>query len=113
MEAFSKVQKEKEKTEENEIRVQAKGKITSYLGYALRIFNKTEFKFLTIKATGNAIVKALILIELVKRRVGDLHQLNKVYSMEIVDVYEPKVEGLEKIEQRRLVTAMDTVLSKD
>jgi len=28
---------------------------------------------LIIKATGNAIVKALILIEIIKRRVGDLH----------------------------------------
>ena len=83
------------------------------MGYALRIFYKTDFTSVTIKATGNAIVKALILIELVKRRVGDLHQINKIYSMDIVDVYEPKVEGLEKIEQRRLVTAMDTILSKD
>jgi len=38
------------------------------------------------------------LIELVKRRVGDLHQVSKIYSMEIVDVFEPKLEGLEKIE---------------
>ena len=93
--------------------MQAKGRINSYLGYALRIFNRTDFKSITVKATGNAIVKALILIELVKRRVGDLHQVNSIYSMEIVDVYEPKVEGLEKIEQRRLVTAMDTILSKE
>ena len=33
--------------------------------------------------------------------------------MEIVDTYEPKFEGMEKMEQKRLVTAMDTVLSKD
>jgi hypothetical protein len=31
--------------------------------------------------------------------------------MEIVDIYEPKVEGMEKIEQKRRVTAMDTILS--
>jgi DNA-binding protein len=44
---------------------------------------------LNIRATGNAIVKALILIEIVKRRVGDLHQINKIDSTEIVDEYEP------------------------
>ncbi len=33
--------------------------------------------------------------------------------MEIVDTYEPKFEGMEKMEQKRLVTAMETVLSKD
>lgn len=39
----------------------------------MRIFEKTAFRELKVRATGNAIVKALILIELVKRRVGDLH----------------------------------------
>ena len=76
----------------------SKGQIKSYLGYAFRVFNKMEQRTLIIKATGNAIVKALILIELVKRRVGDLHQINKIYSMELVDEFEPIVEGLEKIE---------------
>ena len=54
----------------------SKGKIKSFLGYALRIFDKEKsptFSSLKIRATGNAIVKALILIELVKRRIGDLH----------------------------------------
>lgn len=32
--------------------------------------------------------------------------------MEIVDVYEPKFEGMEKMEQKRRVTAFDTILSK-
>jgi len=68
-----KVDREKEKTAENEIRVTSKGQIKNYLGYAFRILNKTDHKDLIIKATGNAIVKAVILIELVKRRVGDLH----------------------------------------
>jgi DNA-binding protein len=87
--------------------------VSSYLGYAFRILNqKSSHNQLTIRATGNAIVKALILIELVKRRIGDLHQLNKIHSTVIVDVYKPKVEGLEQIEQNRRVTALDCILSK-
>jgi ribonuclease P/MRP protein subunit RPP25 len=70
---YVKVEKNKEKTEENEIRVTAKGQIKNYLGYAIRVLQKTEHKDVVIKATGNAIVKALILIELVKRRIGELH----------------------------------------
>ena len=70
------VKKENADTAENEIRVAASGQIKKYLGYAFRILDKTEHKYLTVRATGNAIVKALILIELVKRRKGDLHQLN-------------------------------------
>lgn len=91
----------------------AKGQIKNYLGYAFRILNKTDHRSMTIRATGNAIVKALILIELVKRRVGDLHQRNKIYSMEIESFEESKIEGMEKIATKRRVTAMDTELSKD
>jgi len=93
--------------------VQAKGQIKNYLGYAFRILNKTDHRSLSIRATGNAIVKALILIELVKRRVGNLHQRNKIYSLEIKTEEECKIEGMPKIETKRRVTAMDTELSKD
>lgn len=99
-----------EPTAENEIRVAAKGQIKNYLGYAFRILNKTDHKTLKIRATGNAIVKANILIELVKRRVGDLHQLNSIYSM-VISSQEEKLG--EKIETKRRVTAMDTLLSKE
>lgn len=67
---------------------------------------------LKIRATGNAIVKALILIEIVKRRVGDLHQLNEITSTEIVDEYEAQQEGLENTKQVRRVTCLDCELSK-
>ena len=100
-------------TAQNEIRVTSKGQIKKYLGYALRVLTKTELKDLRIRATGNAIVKALILIEIVKRRVGDLHQINEITSTEIIDELEPQVEGLEKIEQKRRVTCLDCHLSKD
>jgi len=76
---------------ENEIKITSKGQIKNYLGYAFRIFNKTNHRSLKIRATGNAIVKALILIELVKRRVPDLHQLNKIYSIELKSTKDPKI----------------------
>lgn len=100
---------QQEPTAENEIHVAAKGHIKNYLGYAFRILNKTNHQQLKIRATGNAIVKANILIELVKRRVGDLHQLNSIYSM-VISSHEEKLG--EKIETKRRVTAMDTLLSK-
>lgn len=52
--------------------VAAKGQIKNYLGYAFRILNKTNHRNLKIRATGNAIVKALILIELIKRKVSEI-----------------------------------------
>lgn len=119
MEAKDKVQTDQKKTgeatAENEIRVAVQGKVSSYLGYAFRILNKSDHKSLTIRATGNAIVKALILIELVKRRIGDLHQLNTIHSMSIEDELKPKGDDAtaETVKQVRRVTALDCVLSKE
>jgi ribonuclease P/MRP protein subunit RPP25 len=113
MEGYKKRDKPKEKTEENEIRVTSKGFIRNYVTYAEKVLEKEDQRSLIISATGNAIVKALILIEMVKRRVGDLHQVNEITSREMVDYFEPMIEGLESIEQKRRVTAMKTVLSKD
>lgn len=73
MDNYKKRDKPKEKTEENEIRVTSKGFIRNYVSYADKVFTKNEHRSLIISATGNAIVKALILIEMVKRRIGDLH----------------------------------------
>lgn len=66
-----------------------------------------------ISATGNAIVKALILIELVKRRVGNLHQINHIESDVIKSIEKPKVEEMENVETKRRVTKMETTLIKD
>jgi DNA-binding protein len=67
MENYNKRIKPKEKTEDNEIRVTAKGIIKNYLGYADKIIKSEDHNELIISATGNAISKALILIEQIKR----------------------------------------------
>merc|ERR1712166_1719191 len=84
--------------------------IKNYLGYAFRILNKTNHKSLTIRATGNAIVKALILIELVKRRVGDLHQKNRIYSLEIKSEEDSKIpEGMVQEKQKNLENRINRI----
>ena len=68
---------------------------------------------ITISATGKAISTALSVVEKIKYTFeGDLHQTNKIYSLEVVDVYEPKVEGMERIEDKKIIAALDIQLSK-
>jgi len=47
-------------------------------------------KQITIRATGKAISTALVVTQLIKERFGNLHQDNRIYSMEVTDTYEPK-----------------------
>jgi ribonucleases P/MRP protein subunit RPP25 len=112
MEGYKKVIKAKPQTEENEIRVTLKGEIKKYLGYALRVLTKTDMNSLKIISTGNAMLKGLMLIEIVKRRVGGLYQINKIDSYEIDVEYEPELEGLPKITQKRRVVYFECNLYK-
>lgn len=108
------MQKTKEETKENEIKVAGNGQVPKYLSYALRILKHSDkYNSITIRASGNAIVKAMQIVELIKRKIGNLHQINKIQTMMIVDTFEPTVEGLKVQEQQRRVTAFDCILSKE
>ena len=61
--------------EENDIRVRMRGQPSKYLKYGLHLLAREESKgTLMIKASGNAISKAFIVAELIKRKVKGLHQ---------------------------------------
>jgi DNA-binding protein len=83
------------------------------MGYAFKVFSKFNFRELKVKATGNAIVKAMILIELIKRREKNLYQINEIYSIEKVTYEESTIEGMDKIPNTRRITALEVLLSKD
>lgn len=80
-EAFKKVQRQREKPEDNEILVSASGSVNQKFRYAAKTLNRKapddEHKFLfdhiIIKATGKAISKAVMLVEEIKYKLGDLH----------------------------------------
>lgn len=50
--------------------------------------------------------------EIIKRRIAGLHQVTKITSIDITDVWEPTEEGLDRIETTRHVSVMTIVLSK-
>merc|ERR1719262_1964639 len=66
-----------------------------------------------IKATGNAVSKAVTSAEIIKRRFKGLHQITNIGSTEIVDEYEPLEEGLDKVTQTRNLPFLEITLSKD
>lgn len=51
--------------------------------------------------------------EIIKRRVADIHQVTEISSLTIVDVWEPKEEGLDVVEQQRRVSVIQITLSKE
>lgn len=59
---------------------------------------------MTIKAAERVIDRALWVAEVVRRKVPGLHQIIAITEKKIVDVYEPKEEGLVRVEQERFLT---------
>lgn len=94
--AYVKVQKVRGDTKENEIKVAKQGPINKYFRYASKILKETEkFDSITIRASGNAIRKAIILVEDIKQKIGNLYQTNTIHTMTVIDEWQPKYIGLE------------------
>lgn len=89
----------------NEIKVKAHGGLARYVQYAIKMF-RSQQKTLVLKGAGTATSKVLHLTEILKRRIGDLHQTNSVYSVEVDDRREnPSKDG------KRRMSVFETVLS--
>merc|ERR1719510_1341201 len=97
---------------DDEIRVTVVGSVSAYVGRAAKVYNELDKPKVVIKASGNALTKAVTLAEVIKRRFKGLHQITALGSTEIVDEYEPLEEGLDKVTDTRTVSVIEIKLSK-
>lgn len=102
--------KVEEPSKDNEIRITKNGIIGKYISYAFRLI-QDENKSLVIKAMGQTIHRAIIVAEILKRRIVGLHQINELGSVKVVDIYEPIEEGLDKVELTRQIPSITITLS--
>jgi len=65
-----------------------------YVARALTLFFGESKNFVTIKAAEKLMDKALWVAEVVRRKVEGLHMIVNVAERIIVDIWEPKEEGL-------------------
>eukprot|EP00741_Cyanophora_paradoxa_P005034 tig00000842_g4876.t1 len=115
MEKYRRVEKPKQEQsiEENEIRITTQGKMRNYISYATNLFQgEKNANEVVLKAMGRAINKTVTIAEIIKRRIPGLHQLTKIDSTDITDVWEPIEEGLNKLETTRHVSMVTITLSK-
>lgn len=84
-----------------------------YVSRALTLFFGEGKSFVTIKAADRLIDRALWVAEVVKRRVAGLHQITEIKEREVVDVYEPREEGLLRVEKKRFLTIIEVTLTKE
>jgi DNA-binding protein len=113
-ESYRRMEKLEDALPANEIRVRRGVGIGRYLKRAWELLNDTESQndTVVIKGVSNAVQSAVNLAELIKHRVKGLHQINKISNINIVDEYEPLVEGLDHLKFSRIVTMLQITLTK-
>lgn len=97
---------------DNEVRVNASTQTMNYVRYVLTQFNECGAKKVVLVAMGEAIHKVATIVEIVKERVYDLHQVNEIGMREFIDEYEPLEEGLNKLAFSRKVPCFQVTLAK-
>jgi len=95
------------------MRVSGGSKIKNLLGFAIKKFKEPEIKQLTWNGSGQAVAKAISCAEIMKRKIKDLHQINKVRYHRIEEFWEPKLDDLERLKVNRDIPAITILLSKE
>ncbi|CAN6374246.1 unnamed protein product [Urochloa humidicola] len=114
MDRYHRVEKPRNDTpiSQNEIRITTQGRMRNYISYGMSLLEENGHDEINIKAMGRAINKTVMVVELIKRRVGGLHQNTVTESVDITDTWEPLEEGLLPLETTRHVSMITVTLSK-
>ncbi|XP_020684379.1 ribonuclease P protein subunit p25 isoform X2 [Dendrobium catenatum] len=113
MDRYQRVEKPRPESaiSENEIRITSQGMIRNYISYATSLFQDKHAREIVLKAMGQAINKAVAVVEIMKKRIPGLYQDTSISSSSITDVWEPIEEGLVPLETTRHVSMITITLS--
>lgn len=106
MRSYQLLPKKNDESRENEIRVKAQTRPFVYAAYAGKLLFEKKHASVYMLATGSATAKAIQSVEYVRRRLPDLQVCYEIESTEFLDEYEPLVEGLDRVQVRRLVPTL-------
>jgi len=111
---YRKVEKGRQpnETPENEVRISANKRIAGYITYTARLLLEKGLDVVTLKASGSAARDAVQVAEILRHKIVNLHQLNKISTVEVIDEYEPLEEGLTNVQVKRNLAVIEIQLSK-
>lgn len=112
MEKYTKVKKEQDRPQDNEVRIGNNSRIGAQVKYIISQFNDKGAQDVTLRTVGGAITKIITIAEVVKHRVKGIYQLNEIGTQVFEDIYEPLEEGLDRLVFTRKVTSFTVTLSR-
>uniref|UniRef100_A0A8C2ZCD9 Ribonuclease P and MRP subunit p25 n=1 Tax=Cyclopterus lumpus TaxID=8103 RepID=A0A8C2ZCD9_CYCLU len=102
------------------MRVKEGSKIRNLLRFATarmqgegRDSDGSSLRQVVFTGSGRGVTKTITCVEILKRKVGELHQVSKLYYKTVNEVWESPQQGAEGITMQRTVPAICILLSKD
>ncbi|NWI55215.1 RP25L protein, partial [Calyptomena viridis] len=98
-----------------EMKVKDGSKIRNLMGYAMSKMEQESVRQILFTGSGKAVSKTITCVEIMKRRLKELHQITKVLFRQIEEIWEPIVPeaGLDALTVKRNIPAICVLLSKD
>ncbi|KAM4639433.1 ribonuclease P protein subunit p25-like protein [Amazona ochrocephala] len=98
-----------------EMKVKDGSKIRNLMGYAISKMELDSVRQILFTGSGKAVSKTIMCVEIMKRRLKELHQITKVLFRQIKEIWEPIVPeaGLDTLTVKRNIPAICVLLSKD
>ncbi|XP_053556952.1 ribonuclease P protein subunit p25-like protein [Bombina bombina] len=98
-----------------EMKVKEGSKIRNLLRFAIGKMEGESMRQIVFSGSGKALSKTITCVEIMKRRLNDLHQITKVTFNLTEEIWEPIVPevGLDTLTVKRNVPAICVLLSKD
>uniref|UniRef100_A0A8C8A2M6 Ribonuclease P and MRP subunit p25, b n=1 Tax=Oryzias sinensis TaxID=183150 RepID=A0A8C8A2M6_9TELE len=96
-----------------EMRVKEGSKIRNLMGFAMGGVSSAGLRQVVFTGSGRAVTKTITCAEIMKRKVGRLHQLTKLRYKVIKEVWESAEGGTSEMTLHRTVPSISILLSKD
>ncbi|KAH0627769.1 hypothetical protein JD844_008082 [Phrynosoma platyrhinos] len=98
-----------------EMKVKDGSKIRNLMGYAIGKMESESMRQVLFSGAGKAISKTITCVEIMKRRLKNLHQITKVFFRQTEEIWDPIVPeaGLDPLTVKRNIPAICVLLSKD
>lgn len=98
-----------------EMKVKDGSKIRNLMGFAIGKMEGETVRQMLFSGSGKALSKTITCVEIMKRRVKDLHQITRIFYRQTEEIWEPIVPevGLDPLTVKRNSPSICVLLSKD
>jgi len=93
------------------INIKSTGSAKKYIAYGAKLLINEKFSQISLKASGNAINKALITADVLMNKIKGLARINEIKSEEIEDEYQEKNSEKEVIKIKKNLAILEIFLS--